>query len=124
MYMKPKLLIVEDNAELADILKMHAEMRDYIPFNAFSIQEAKEILNKERVSRIILDLKLPGEHGLELIAHLKKSPWTENIPITIFSAQDDETTTQLSFLMGADRFVPKPSSIDAVFNPSPSNKPI
>jgi len=114
--MKQKLLIVENDIDLADILKMHAEMRNYIPFNAFSIQEARKILAKESISRIILDLRMPGGHGLELIASLKKCPWTQDIPITVFSAQDDENTTQLSFLLGADHFVAKPAPMAAVFN--------
>ena len=75
-----KILLVEDNKEIHELIKNALEKERYIVINAYSGTEALIILEKEKIDLILLDLMLPGITGEEIIKKIK------SIPIIIISA--------------------------------------
>jgi len=100
-----RLLMIEDDLELAEILTEFLEQFDFEikteddPFKALSI------LKLEPFDVVILDLTLPGMDGLEVCAAIRER---QNIPIIISSARSDVTDKVAALELGADDYLPKP----------------
>ncbi len=102
---KKKILMIEDDLELAEILTEYLEQFDFDikveddPFKAVSI------LNLEPFDLVILDLTLPGMDGLEVCESIRER---QDIPIIISSARSDVTDKVKALELGADDYLPKP----------------
>ncbi len=100
-----KILMIEDDLELAEILTEFLEQFDFEvrteddPFNALSILKLKPF------DVVILDLTLPGMDGLEVCEEIRKR---QNIPIIISSARSDVNDKVKALGLGADDYLPKP----------------
>ena len=100
-----KILMIEDDLELAEILTEYLVQFDFDvkteddPFNALSI------LKLEPFDVVILDLTLPGMDGLEVCEAIRKR---QNVPIIISSARSDVTDKVTALELGADDYLPKP----------------
>lgn len=110
-----RVLIVEDEPDMVELLVMHAELRGYETLVATTSDEAERMLNKSP-TLIILDLKLDKGHGFDVLAKVKNSITTQHIHVVVFSAQDDMRSINLAYELGADQFVEKPASIKEVFS--------
>lgn len=110
-----RILIVEDEPDMIELLVMHAKVRGYEPLVATSADEAESMLGKD-LSLIVLDLRLNAGHGFDVLVKAKTSLITQHIPITIFSAQDDMRSVSVAYELGADRFIGKPASVKEVFS--------
>jgi DNA-binding response OmpR family regulator len=104
---KPKILIVDDDREAIEIVKMVLE-------NAFEICVAESgeagltIAINERPSLILLDQYLPGLDGCRICRILRAQPETRATPIAFFSAGTQNDEMQKCFASGADDFIVKP----------------
>jgi DNA-binding response OmpR family regulator len=111
---RPRVLIVEDEPDMnsleADILSAYG----FDPLRAADAEEALHILTQTTPEAIVLDLMLPGLSGLELCRRLKSSRATQGIPIVICSALDATTERRLGYEAGADDYVPKPFTPEAL----------
>lgn len=100
-----KILMIEDDTELAEILSEYLSKFDI----KISVAEDPYIgiskLNLEHFDLLILDLTLPGMDGLEVCKEIRKK---NNIPIIISSARHDLTDKVNAFEFGADDYLPKP----------------
>lgn len=100
-----KILMIEDDTELAEILSEYLSKFDM----KISVAEDPYIgiskLNLEHFDLLILDLTLPGMDGLEVCKEIHKK---NNIPIIISSARHDLTDKVNAFEFGADDYLPKP----------------
>ncbi|ABS52399.1 response regulator transcription factor [Campylobacter hominis] len=100
-----KILMIEDDTELAEILSEYLSKFDM----KISVAEDPYIgiskLNLEHFDLLILDLTLPGMDGLEVCKEIRKK---NNIPIIISSARHDLTDKVNAFEFGADDYLPKP----------------
>ena len=101
-----KILLVEDNKEIHDLIKNALEIERYIVKNAYSGTEALIILEKENVDIILLDLMLPGINGEEIIKKIK------SIPIIVISAKVSNEDKINSLLIGANDYITKPFDMD------------
>ena len=101
-----KILLVEDNKEIHELIKNVLEKERYIVINAYSGTEALIILEKEKIDLILLDLMLPGINGEEIIKKIK------NIPIIVISAKISKEDKINSLLIGANDYITKPFDID------------
>ena len=101
-----KILLVEDNKEIHELIKNVLEKERYIVINAYSGTEALIILEKEKIDLILLDLMLPGINGEEIINKIK------NIPIIVISAKISKEDKINSLLIGANDYITKPFDID------------
>jgi len=100
-----KILMIEDNVELAEVLSEYLEKFDMKVTVADDPYIGLSKLNLERYDLLILDLTLPGIDGLEVCKEIRKF---SNIPIIISSARSDLTDKVNAFDFGADDYLPKP----------------
>ena len=96
-----KILIVEDDKNIQDII-IELIKNKYEGLRAFNVSSALQILEKEKIDLIILDLMLPGVGGEELIKKIK------NIPIIALSAKLDVDDKVNCFDLGANDYLTKP----------------
>ena len=75
-------------------------------FEANDGKEAWDIILKEQPNLILLDIHMPNKDGFELLEDLKEE-WI-NVPVAVVSADDEETTIESSFYLGAQAFLKKP----------------
>ncbi len=102
------ILAVDDNPLNLKLLEKILVKEGYRVFSAKDGPTAREIADNERLDTILLDIKMPGEDGFEVIKHLKKNPGTATIPV-IFLTGVSEINAKLSgFELGAVDYITKP----------------
>lgn len=107
--MQRKILIVDDQPEIVELLKLYLEKDGYIIEEAFDGAEAIEnIKNNSDIDLILVDLMMPKIDGFEFIKTVRVS---YHLPIIIISAKNEDNDKILGFGLGADDFIAKP------FNP-------
>lgn len=102
--MSKTILIIEDDAEINDMLRTLLRRNGYRTISAYSGTEGVLVHSRE-VSLILLDLMLPGKSGEEIIRDLKKK---HNVPVIVTSAIHDVNKKVDLFSLGADDYVTKP----------------
>lgn len=102
--LKKTILIVEDDAEINDMLSILLSRNGYETVSAYSGTEGL-LAHNENVNLILLDLMLPGKSGEQVIAELKKK---HNVPVIVMSAIHDVQKKVDLFELGADDYVTKP----------------
>ena len=104
-----KILIIEDESNISDFVKMELEYEGY---EAEISEDGKEGLIKalrEDYDLIVLDLMLPGISGLEVCRRLKKE---KDIPVIMLSAKDSVMDKVAGLQIGADDYIAKPFAIE------------
>lgn len=102
-----KILIVDDEKPISDIIKFNMTREGYEVLTAFDGREALEMFEAELPDIVILDLMLPEIDGLEVARTIRK---TSNVPIIMLSAKDSEFDKVIGLEIGADDYVTKPFS--------------
>lgn len=102
-----KILVVDDEKPISDIIKFNLSKEGYDVFTAFDGKEALEQFEVEKPDLIILDLMLPEIDGLEVAKEIRK---TSHVPIIMLSAKDSEFDKVIGLEIGADDYVTKPFS--------------
>src|SRR5947199_5026139 len=108
---KNKILIVEDEVSLVEVLSYNLQRDGY---EVAVAKEGREGLRKAQMQLpdlVILDLMLPGLNGLDICRELRASPRTASISILMLTAKGEETDQVVGFAMGADDYVTKPFSV-------------
>ena len=106
-----KVLVIEDEPDIRKTLEYNLSREGYKVEGCGSIEEAKALLENPNFSIILLDLMLPDGSGLDLCRQIKSNPETNEIPILILTAKDDEVDKVVGFELGADDYVTKPFSV-------------
>ena len=108
--MDAKILIVEDERDIADLLRYHLQESgfetDYVRNGADALHRAVE----QPPELIILDLMLPEVDGMIVCRLLKNDPRTKNIPVVMVTAKDEEKDRVAGLELGADDYITKPFS--------------
>lgn len=104
------ILIVEDEADIADLVKYHLEREGLRARTVPDGKHALELIVRDHPELIILDLMLPGMDGLELCRRLRAQAATQGIPIIMLTARAEEVDRIVGLELGADDYVPKPFS--------------
>lgn len=102
-----RILIVDDDTALADSLKRYFVEYGFDVSAAVDGAALREVLSKESVDLIILDLMLPGENGFDLAREIRRD---SDIPIIILTGMSDEADRVVGLELGADDYVAKPFS--------------
>lgn len=105
--MQGKILVVDDERPIADILKFNLEKEGYEVILAFDGIEAVELAYSELPDLILLDLMLPGKDGMDVCREVRAKLQT---PIIMLTAKDGEIDKVLGLELGADDYVTKPFS--------------
>ena len=110
---KYKILVVDDELSLCEILQFNLEAEGYEADTANSAEQALT-MNPERYSLILLDVMMGEMSGFSMARQLKANPKTAQIPIIFCTAKDTEDDTIAGFNLGADDYVTKPFSVREV----------
>lgn len=108
-----KILVVDDEEDLCEILQFNLESEGFYVETAFSAEEA---LEKEitKFDILLLDVMMGAMSGFKMASILRKDPKTKRIPIIFLTAKDSENDTLTGFTLGADDYISKPFSIKEV----------
>ena len=108
-----RILVVDDEQDLCEILKFNLETDGYAVETANSAEEALT-LPINSFDLLLLDVMMGGMSGFALAKKLKADPATAHIPIIFLTARDTENDTVTGFNLGADDYISKPFSIREV----------
>jgi len=107
------ILVVDDEADLCEILKFNLEHEGYAVDTAGSAEEALTLLQKRAYHLILLDIMMGGMSGFKMVELLKKE-WKNDTPVIFLTARDTENDMLTGFSVGADDYISKPFSIKEV----------
>jgi len=110
---KSRILVVDDEEDLCEILMFNLENEGYQVDTAYSAEETMK-LDLSLYDLILLDVMMGEISGFKLASMLKKDKKTENVPIIFITAKDTENDTVTGFNIGADDYISKPFSIREV----------
>ena len=113
MEKKHKVLVVDDEQDLLEILKFNLETEGYEVQTATSAEEALG-LDIQTFDLLLLDVMMGGISGFALARLLKDDPQTARVPIIFLTARDTENDTVTGFNLGADDYISKPFSLREV----------
>src|SRR5690625_3361876 len=102
-----KILVVDDEKPISDIIKFNLEKEGYEVVTAFDGEEALEKVTAEEPDLIVLDIMLPKIDGLEVVREVRKN---HDMPIIMVTAKETEIDKVLGLELGADDYVTKPFS--------------
>jgi len=105
--MKRKILIVDDEKNIVDILKFNLNKEGFETIEAYDGKQAMEMVERENPDLILLDIMLPEYDGFTVC---KKIRQTMNTPIIMLTAREEEVDKVLGLELGADDYITKPFS--------------
>jgi len=107
---KATILVIEDEAEIRDMLRFSLERAEYTVLEAETAEIALEKLQGKLPDLLLVDWMLPGISGVELIRRLRKDELTAALPAIMLTARGEETDKLKGFDSGVDDFLTKPFS--------------
>ena len=113
MKQNQRILVVDDEQDLLEILKFNLETEGYEVQTATSAEEA-QTLDIASFDLLLLDVMMGGMSGFALARLLKANPKTACVPIIFLTARDTENDTVTGFNLGADDYISKPFSLREV----------
>jgi DNA-binding response OmpR family regulator len=105
MNQPPHVLVVDDDPDIRSLIKDYLEDEGFRITTAGDGAQMRKALEREPAQLVILDVRLPGESGLDLALHLRQS---SEVPIIMLSQKDDVVDRVAGLELGADDYVPKP----------------
>jgi len=109
--MPEKILVVDDEKDLVDLIVYNLEREGFETIRAYDGEEALKVVKAEKPDLVILDLMLPGIQGMDVCAVIRKDQDTGAIPVIMVTAKGDEIDKILGLEIGADDYVTKPFSV-------------
>src|SRR5262245_12694990 len=110
--MKSRVLVIDDEAAIRDSLRMILEYEDYQFVGAASGQEGLDTIRRERPDIVLLDIKMPGMDGMEVLRKLRS--FDETLPVVMISGHGNTATAVEAIRSGAIDFLDKPLSSERV----------
>ena len=110
---KHKILVVDDEESLCEILQFNLEVEGYEADVAYSAEQALG-MHPERYSLILLDVMMGEMSGFRMARLLKADPATAKVPVIFCTAKDTEDDTVAGLNLGADDYIAKPFSVREV----------
>lgn len=106
----PRLLLVEDDVPLADLLAWHFEKQGFDVVRTGNGEEALLLTREHAPDIVLLDWMIEGLSGIEVCRQLRRIPETANVPIVMITARNEEEDKVRGLDTGADDYVSKPFS--------------
>jgi len=104
------VLIVEDEAQILELIAVNVEHAGQVPWRARSVEEAEALIMKALPDMVLLDWMLPGESGAAFARRLRSDRRTKDIPIIMLTARAEERDKIAGLESGADDYITKPFS--------------
>ncbi len=111
---RANILLVEDEADLADVLMFHLEREGYQCRRVSNGERAVAEAHRQPPDLVILDRMLPGLSGDEVAQRLKRDSRTSAVPIIMLTAKAEDEDELVGFALGADDYIRKPFSVKLV----------
>ena len=108
MAKKKRILLVDDEADFVEVLRVRLEDSNYEVIVAYDGEEGLEISEREEPDLIILDIMLPKISGFDVCRKLKIDENFKNIPIIMLTAKFQPNDIKFGMAMGADAYITKP----------------
>jgi CheY-like chemotaxis protein/tRNA A-37 threonylcarbamoyl transferase component Bud32 len=106
------VLIVEDDAQLAELVSIHLQAAGYDTVTCSTGEAALERLSREPYQLVLLDLVLPGLNGRQVLERIRAHAPRNTLPVIVVSGLDSSTTITSALRAGANDYVTKPLNID------------
>jgi two-component system response regulator VanR len=103
--MHAKILVVEDEKEIANLIELYLKNENFIVFKCYTGAEAMEVIETEQLDMAILDIMLPDIDGFSICQKIRDS---YNFPIIMLTAKDEEIDKITGLTLGADDYITKP----------------
>ena len=110
--MKPRILVIDDEAAIRDSVRMILEYEHYECIGASSGPEGLTILKRDQPDMVVLDIKMPGMSGLEVLGEIRKVD--ESLPVAMMSGHGTVTDAMQATRLGAFDFIEKPFTSERV----------
>jgi len=105
---KKKILVVDDEQDLLDFVKLRLEANNYTVITSIDGDEALVIFKKEKPDLVLLDILMPKLDGFKVCQALKNDPLTKNIPVIMLTAKDRPDDIKQAKQVGANGYIIKP----------------
>lgn len=102
------ILVCDDEKDIVSALKIYLTADGYQVFSAYNGREAIEVLKKEDIHLVLMDIMMPEMNGISAMVKIRE---TSNVPVILLTAKSEDTDKVLGLTVGADDYVTKP------FNP-------
>ncbi len=116
MSQKKRILLIEDEEDIAALIKLQAEVSNYKLHVEVDGINGFRAVEREKPDLVIIDIMLPGQNGLDVCRKIKSNQELKNIPVIILSARQEEIDVLLGLELGADDYVAKPFSPKVLFS--------
>ena len=110
MSAKSKIIVVEDEADILDVIEYNLTREGYKVLGFRDGEQGLEAIRGEEPQLVLLDLMLPGIDGIEICKKVKEDPVTRDVPVIMITAKTEESDVVLGLGVGADDYVSKPFS--------------
>ena len=107
--MPEKVLVVDDEHDIADLLEVYLQNENYIVYKFYSAREALDCIKNQEVDLAILDIMLPDVNGFSICQKIREK---YTYPIIMLTAKDEETDKITGLTLGADDYITKRSCED------------
>ncbi len=114
MLSRPLVLVVEDEAALATMLRYNLEKQGFRVEEAADGQEALNRVSETQPDIVLLDWMLPALSGIEVCRQLRRRSATRDLPVIMVTARTEDQDTVRGLNTGADDYITKPFSVDAL----------
>ena len=114
-HLAKKILVVDDEENIVELLRINLKQHGYVPICAYSGMEALDKAQKIRPDLILLDIMMPDMDGLETCRRLKENQLLKKIPVIMLSAKSEEADKVIGLGVGADDYITKPFGIRELF---------
>ncbi|MBI2742300.1 MAG: response regulator transcription factor [Chlamydiales bacterium] len=116
MSQKKRILLIEDEEDIAALIKLQAEALGYKLLTETDGAAGYRAVEREKPDLVILDIMLPEMNGFDVCRKIKNSPELKNTPVIILTAKSEEIDEILGLELGADDYVAKPFSPKVLFS--------
>ena len=106
-----KILIVDDEKDIADLISYNLEREGFSTIKAFHGDKVLAIIKAQKPDLMILDLMLPGTNGLDICKGVRANPGIAHLPVIMLTAKSDEVDKIIGLEIGADDYITKPFSV-------------
>tara|TARA_Y100001970_G_C14195407_1_gene837778 strand:+ start:1123 stop:1824 length:702 start_codon:yes stop_codon:yes gene_type:complete len=108
------ILIIEDDKDIVEMLSFHLKKNNYTILYSYNGEDGLTKARENNPDLILLDLMLPGIHGLDVCRIIKSDQKTKNIPIIMLTAMGQEDDVVKGLETGGDDYITKPFSLDII----------
>lgn len=108
---KRKILVVDDDPTMVKLINVNLKLNNYSVIEAASGERALDVLAREKLDLVVLDIMMPGVDGWEVLNRIRSDTSTRELPVILVTAKTQDSDVIRGWELGADEYVIKP------FNP-------